>query len=50
MPKTIQLEAKPRSQNGSANARRLRRQGLLPGVVCTPKGEAHSIQLQYHAF
>lgn len=50
MPKTIQLEAQTRSRRGSANARRLRRQGLLPGVVCNPKGEAQSIQLQYHGF
>lgn len=50
MAKEIQLAAQPRANSGSANARRLRRSGMLPGNICDEKGKAQSVQVNTHEF
>jgi large subunit ribosomal protein L25 len=50
MAKTIQMKADLRTDSGSAPVRRLRRKGLLPGVLCGEGGEARSLQLDRHTF
>ncbi len=49
MAKEIKLAAMPRSGSGSSAARALRRQGVLPAVICGEKG-ARSVQLNLHDF
>jgi large subunit ribosomal protein L25 len=50
MAKEIQLAAQPRTTSGSANARRLRRSGMLPGNICDEKGQAKAVQVNTHEF
>jgi len=44
------LIAKKRDLNGSANARRLRKSGSLPGVIYGEGEEATPVQIETHAF
>jgi large subunit ribosomal protein L25 len=41
---------KSRDENGSANARRLRRDGRVPGVIYSDGGSARSVSLPKHEF
>jgi large subunit ribosomal protein L25 len=41
---------KSRDENGSANARRLRRDGRVPGVIYSDGGAARSVSLPKHEF
>jgi large subunit ribosomal protein L25 len=41
---------KSRDENGSANARRLRRDGWVPGVIYSDGGAARSVSLPKHEF
>jgi large subunit ribosomal protein L25 len=50
MAKESILVAETRETSGSANARRVRRGGGLPGVVNNEKGEARSVLLNQHGF
>ncbi|MBN1558518.1 MAG: 50S ribosomal protein L25 [Lentisphaerae bacterium] len=50
MAKEVTLNAKPRTATGSSEARRLRHQGLLPGIISTRDGQAELIQLDRHDF
>jgi len=50
MAKQIKLTATARTVSGSAAARRLRRQGLIPGVLNDEHGRATMIQLNRHDF
>ena len=50
MAEEIILNVKQRDDAGSAAARRLRRRGLIPGVVYSGGQSAHPIQLERHAF
>ena len=50
MVKEIKMTGQRRTVSGTSTARRLRRQGLLPGVVNNEKGEAASIQFNAHEF
>jgi large subunit ribosomal protein L25 len=45
MADTVQLKTQPRKSFGSANARRLRKQGLLPAVIYGHKEEVLSVLL-----
>ncbi|MGE4490626.1 MAG: 50S ribosomal protein L25, partial [Kiritimatiellales bacterium] len=44
------ITVKSRDQKGSANARRMRREGWVPGVIYSEGGEARSIALPKHEF
>ena len=44
------LVAKRREKKGSAHARRMRKAGLLPGVIYSTGGEASAIELNAHDF
>lgn len=50
MAEESKLIATTRELTGSASMRRLRRAGVLPGVVYDEKGKARSIQLDGHGF
>jgi large subunit ribosomal protein L25 len=50
MAKAIKLMAKTRALSGSANARRMRRDGVLPGVVYYRSKPTGMIQMEQHAF
>lgn len=41
---------KPRDQKGSSNARRMRREGDVPGVIYSKGGEARQVTLPAHEF
>src|SRR5262249_50242194 len=45
MAESVQLKTQPRKDFGSANARRLRKQGLLPAVIYGHKEEVLSVLL-----
>lgn len=47
---TIQLSAKTRSTTGTGAARRMRRTGWIPAVLCADKSVSHTIQVNYHEF
>ncbi len=44
------ITLKSRDENGSANARRLRRDGWVPGVIYSDGGAARSVSLPKHEF
>lgn len=46
----MELAAQRRQANGSVAARRLRRTGWLPAVVCGANGESRAIQIPGHEF
>ncbi len=48
MAEDMKLVVQSRETSGSANARRLRRSGFIPGVLMNDKGESKSIQLNSH--
>lgn len=50
MAEETKLEARSRDVSGSAAARRLRGQGLLPGILYGGKGKPHLIQTNRHTF
>mgnify|MGYP000907429506 CR=1 FL=1 len=50
MAKEIKLAAQPRTGSGSAQARRLRREGWLPGNICDEKGQAQAVRINTHEF
>jgi len=50
MAKEARLAVEPREESGSAAARRLRRKGWLPGIVCSHQGTATAVKLPSHAF
>jgi len=50
MAEAMKLDVATREVSGSANARRLRRDGVLPGVVASEKGESSQVQLDRHGF
>lgn len=50
MAETIKLEIEKRVAAGSAAARRLRNEGIVPGTISTEKGVAESVQFNGHGF
>lgn len=50
MAETTVIKAELRDVKGSAAARRLRRAGIIPAVVCVKDGDSISIQLNQHDF
>jgi len=50
MVKENKLVVETRTAIGSASARRLRRDGKIPGIINNDKGEAAAIQIQGHEF
>ncbi len=46
----ITLKAQARQANGSAEARRLRRQGKIPAAIMRPRGETTPIAIDAHEF
>lgn len=50
MAKEIKLAVQKRAAAGSSAARRLRRSGWLPAVVCNNKGRAESVQINARDF
>lgn len=44
------LVAQSREKSGTSQARRMRRAGRLPGVVCNEKGESRKIDVNKHEF
>ena len=50
MAKEIKVAAQKRTAGGSSGARRVRREGWVPAVVCTDKGQSESIQINAHDF
>lgn len=50
MAKTIKLKAAPRTGNGSAAARRLRRDGVLPAAVKRLSGTCEAISIDAHEY
>jgi len=48
--KDIAMAAEGRQTAGSIASRRLRRAGLVPGIVNTPRGDSHLIQMNRHDF
>ena len=50
MAEVSKVTAKTRNDKGSAAARRLRNEGILPGVLCNEKGEAREISIDGHSF
>lgn len=46
----LTLEAKSRSEKGTAIARRMRREGKIPGVIYGRKSESQSLELDYVTF
>jgi large subunit ribosomal protein L25 len=50
MAKEVKLTAKKRDVSGTHTARRLRREGSMPAVICDEKGHAESIQVNVHEF
>lgn len=50
MAKEIKLVAQSRKEKGSANSRRLRREGKLPGIINNNKGESRMVYLNSHDF
>ncbi len=50
MSNEIHVSATKRETSGTSAARRLRRTGVLPAVLCDLKGKATPIQLDEHAF
>ncbi len=50
MANEINVSAVKREGAGTSAARRLRRDGVLPAVLCDQKGQATSIQLDVHDF
>ena len=50
MVKENKLVVESRTVLGSASARRLRRGGMIPGIINNNKGEATPIQLRGHEF
>lgn len=49
MAKEIKLVAETRKENGSAQARRMRRDGWLPGIINT-KGQSRMVRMNRHDF
>jgi len=50
MSKEMKITAQKRLVSGSSSVQRLRKQGLLPGVIGTSKGESRLIQMNRHDF
>ncbi|MBA4389236.1 MAG: 50S ribosomal protein L25 [Verrucomicrobia bacterium] len=50
MAKDIKLVAQTRKTQGTAQARRLRREGWLPGVINNSKGDSRKVQMNMHDF
>ncbi len=50
MASEINVSAAKREADGTSAARRLRRDGVLPAVLCDRKGESTPIQLDVHDF
>ena len=50
MAEEMRFDVATREVSGSANARRLRRDGVLPGIVSTEKGKSRQVQLDRHGF
>ena len=50
MAKEVKLTAQKRAGSGSHAARRLRKEGVMPAVVCDEKGHAESIQVNIREF
>ncbi len=50
MANEIRMKADPRTEQGSAAARRLRRKGVLPAVVKRLSGASETLALEAHAF
>lgn len=50
MSTEIKVNAEPRTCSGSTAARRLRRSGIIPGVLNIASGESTLIQFNAHAF
>ena len=50
MVQEIKVVAQKRQPNGSVAARRVRKQGMLPGVVYDEKGQAQALQIPQHEF
>jgi large subunit ribosomal protein L25 len=50
MDKDTKLVAQARGVSGSAAARRLRREGWLPGILNSGDGASHAVQLNRHDF
>ena len=48
MSDVFQIEAQPRSDTGKGASRRLRRQGLVPGIVYGARRDPESISLIHH--
>ena len=50
MSKEMKITAQKRLVSGSSSVQRLRKEGLLPGIVNTTKGESRLIQMNRHDF
>ncbi|MBM4149153.1 MAG: 50S ribosomal protein L25 [Lentisphaerae bacterium] len=50
MAQSIKIEAKSREGTGSAVARKLRRGGILPGIIYGESGKCVPIQMERHGF
>ncbi|MDD4871034.1 MAG: 50S ribosomal protein L25 [Kiritimatiellae bacterium] len=50
MAKEMKIKAQKREVSGSGSVQRLRKQGLLPGVINNDKGESRLIQMNRHEF
>lgn len=50
MANEINVKAVKRETYGTSAARRLRREGILPAVLCDQKGQATPVQLNVHDF
>jgi len=50
MSKEMKITAQKRLVSGSSSVQRIRKQGLLPGIVNTTKGESRLIQMNRHDF
>ena len=50
MPEKIRIVAEERKASGSRAARRLRRAGLIPGVIYGEKGQSRLVQFNRHDF
>jgi len=50
MAKEIKIQAQKRTVSGSGSVERLRKQGLLPGIINNDKGESILIQMNRHDF
>ncbi len=50
MAKEMKIKAQKRTVSGSGSVERLRKQGLLPGIINSDKGESTLIQMNRHDF